>query len=1216
MANINKKNRGKMLIRISRNARSNTKSKEIFTIISASLKIISVVWNAYTDKKIIEEYTKLKSFIEHHRDETKKTEIFLNKFNADKCLFYHRFEMVNKSNHFFFMLQKFKNAVHNFSNFIVGLPKTEIENLMMTETKKKKNKIFRKLLNIKNNLVSDNKSFLQKNEKAKTINIATKKISNKSQKSKDKNYEKIINKWQEDLKKELPSFQRLLNEAFIGLEQGLLSIQEKTNKLINIYCSSHVKKLSESIAEMRKTFKEEIENVDIKIDEHLEHSNFFTNIWQLGLFTALKNKIKHRFGTFKEKILEDDKHKVESNYEKLEKVHEGIEYAETFIDDSSKFLKLPAEYLFEGSKLAHKYNDIKMSDVLSILDGETPAKFHGLTKANIEEEFSKSELDLFQESEIIEGIGEKIEIAGAFTKLILSVWSLSKTPKKNEDQIEKFQRKMKFLNDFLGSTKTALSKMIHINHLSPILSSLQSVSEMVVKYYEYRNVVNYVANKIGYVSDLSNNLRKKTLKYIANEVHDKCDLLMHTYDVLNKNKDNINLVFTDASSTYIDDYIKLRKQMAKIRDSEVSKNKISSEYEAEENQFLEIEKSFMSAIASNSLIVASESKIISAYTAYIYKQFDKIEELKSDKSFNLHSTYGVFNRLLVATSRAIYLSLLEVGYEIITFLGFSTNIIAKDKDYVELKDFINTDLIFLMGCRGCGDEVVGKIYIMTLDKYTDGRNKLKEEIKVKQKSQNSEKINYLTFEDKVIIYYSKKIQIKKINDSSEDNKNVECYSDHYDEDFGAIKRIEYELLSNIKILDLGIHLNYYCQGNFFQKIIVNEYSPQTKKSQKYTLDLKIDTTQLRYYIHVEILSNEKTTDVNKILLTCKIIGSLTVCYYLKPLPKISDLPREEAIEYLNKNIPKISSRISKSNYNEKMIVDNYDFFGKTIIPIDDFLVKSGNTVQNLHHGTDIDIIMVTSLYESKKIISSFMIYDKQTVINKTLNNEDNIHKNLSISTNDNRKFFLEYVDKFKENICFKNSICKNFFIDSNRKSRYESISKSFEIYEKIFMKDHITMKMKKQADSKFLLDQLSKTENNYPNQKQNNYHDLSFKETDFVVTVEKSEVLNEVITKSFSGYFLDFLGVKSKTKDNFSLKYVQNHNLIIPPLMKVYGKDSSSFNFFATNSFYASISPEHKNFEITFNQECYDSIKQGSKYIDRSIEHRIFSRIREYQCKI
>jgi hypothetical protein len=108
MANIAEKKKIYTRMRLSRNSRSNAKAQEIATIIVLSIKIVSYLVKGYGDNKIVNRYRSLKDHLEKADDNALATQLFLNKFNGEKCTFYNRFGILNKSTHFFFKFQKFK----------------------------------------------------------------------------------------------------------------------------------------------------------------------------------------------------------------------------------------------------------------------------------------------------------------------------------------------------------------------------------------------------------------------------------------------------------------------------------------------------------------------------------------------------------------------------------------------------------------------------------------------------------------------------------------------------------------------------------------------------------------------------------------------------------------------------------------------------------------------------------------------------------------------------------------------------------------------------------------------------------------------------------------------------------------------------------------------------------------------------------------------------
>jgi len=1207
----------KRRIKISRNARSNAKAREPVTLILFGIQALSYIYSAYKDKKIIDEYKALKDYYYAANKLTSENQHFIKKFNGEKCLYYQRFDMLNKSIFLAFMVQKLKTATNNFSQFI---------ETMTDDTKK-------------------TSSFMQKSEKAqkdkfsifKKINLREKmrKRTNKkiSLKSKKENLEKKLKEVEDELIKKIEKEQQELPDAYNAVEKGLASIQGKTNILINLYCNPN-NRISHYIDSIQEKLKSEIEDVDEKIKSHISNSNFLGNIMQIGLWSSMVQGIDQGIEDYKKKLglseLSPEEKEEENKKHSIEKFNDKLEIADSLISGvSSGANNLPASFMFKSKDLQDQYKSLKIEDLVKVINGETTKhfkeKFPNLTKEFIESHINKQNTDFIKDVGKVNSVSDYVGNFAFFTGGFVLFLSFFQNEKKGADEIETFKNKIDLFNKTVSFITDGLDKFFKHVPVFRYASSVKSVFEMIGKYLEYRNVVQYVQKKIGNVNELKNNIRMKTLKYMAREIHDRCDLLMHTTDVLTNNQNNFKKIFEDTSSTYIDKYIELKKQMALY--TKDHQNNLSKEYVAEEKQFKEIEKSFMAVVSSNSAMVASESKIIMAYNAYIHNQFENTEKMETVKTFKLQSTYGPFNRLLIATSPDIYKAFLEVGYELIYYINLKT------KGGELTLDELHSNFNFLMGCRACGDEIILDIYVLSLEEFENNKYGLKNI----SKSEKNPKINYLTYKDGVLVYSTVISEQKLIINPS--NTEEKCLLDTENTQRAFIGIMNQDSLNE----DIILHSSFwsiYCQDTFYRNDIFYEtnysynqtiYDKNDKEKFKRFTRLNTDHKEKRYYLHVEEynyfyaydsipfhydldapidrneriydtkynynfpLSNrnfkddlEKTNkDEDEILITCvkrKEDSRIRhFCYYLKPIPMEND-------EFFKEDRVQIRSICTGLEYFDKL-KKGYNFFGKTIIPIthffnQDFIEKNAYDDSKTEEtckmfyadGEKIDIIRVKKnnsrdffiIYEKDRVIKETKIKggDSSPITLETTRSENNI---------DNFDKFSRSLNTFRNDICKNESICKNFFIDGNRRQMYESVSKELEIYNNLFIDDDSILALKKKmtvdktpsdsSDYEYLSEKIDPENNNLP------------------------KVVDGMLSKISNGYFLYIPYIppffNNMTENTFF--YKKEKKFIIPPLMKVYwNKESYSYIFSSEKNIKLSL--KDPKLELTYNKICYNSI--------------------------
>lgn len=366
---------------------------------------------------------------------------------------------------------------------------------------------------------------------------------------------------------------------------------------------------------------------------------------------------------------------------------------------------------------------------------------------------------------------------------------------------------------------------------------------------------------------------------------------------------------------------------------------------------------------------------------------------------------------------------------------------------------------------------------------------------------------------------------------------------------------------------------------------------------------------------------------DKMLLTLVKRENHNVCYYLKPIPSLN------TEEYLIDNMPLITSQFNpfSDKYSAKKFSENYNFFGKTLIPITHFFNKEflsangleGNrpNSQSLKHlkqlyenlnvdGEYVDIINVEYQQNNEKFNDYFIIYDKESVIKNSQKSEANNNSLNSQYSNNNLKnnnennkaqVFLDSLDSLRQNICI-NSICENFFIDENKRLRYETVLKELSIYNSFF-NDHVS-RLSNSADKSLLANYESLSEN----QAREIHPNFDFRTSTLsqakLTEKEFEDVLNGMLKKTYSGYFLHFANnynFYSRENQPISLRYFKEKSAIIPPLMKIYGNDK---NFFAKlfnsitfnsnkNNLNLSIS-DFDDFKAIYNPTCYQSILETS----------------------
>jgi len=1157
--NIAEKRRGSTHVGVSRKARSITKTKEIATIIVFSLKIVGFFVNGWIDSKIVDRYKDLQKHLQEAKDLTDKTEIFLNGFNGEKCLFYNNFEILNKSIKFFFFLQKFKNAINHFSAFIKKEDSEDDTDTGDDDAHNSIEQFYNSISKVRKQRLSHEKSLLQITEKTKTFRRTKNYLSKNSSKSNKKNLtSEIKNKLQEFINKvneNLPASQNKLTETFIILEEALTSIQQKTNKLLSLYCSAHVAGLSHSIHLMRKELTQELENVDKKINEKLKESNFFTNALQVGFFQTLKSTYGDPDGT----VID---HEKSAGHNIAELTDQSVGMVDNMLGNVSDVMKTHAWVVFGKSEMAKNYPGLKLDDIMSILGGDKLDKFPFITKGMVETEFSKN-IDFFNAQGHIDKIsGSVFANLAAGTSAILTIYAIANKPDKNADDVEIFKRRMDIVKGFFGGVTSVLGNFADSVPVFNYASAINTVVEMVGKYLEYETVVQFVNKKIGRVNDMKDYMQMSTLKYMANEIHNRCDLLMHTYDVLNKNKDNFNKISQDSTLAELDNYIKLREQMRENRDTQIKISELSKEYIAQENQFLEIEKAFMTAVASNSAIVASESKIISAYTAYMHEQFNNTDELKTYKTYDLYSTYGPFNKLLVATNPESYKNLLSLGYEIIHYLGTPFNL-----------KVIESRFNFLMGCRACGDEIVIDVVFKTLKQYREDNDYVEGEIplqdKIKRANFQGKKIYYLTYEDSVIVYFTtdRKLDVKeKINPEK-------CFRYTWD---GIKGIVDEDIFFHPSMIKSEIT---YCKNSY----------QETINETKFSNDIKLNTKKdLKYYLAIEFIDDnmKKRDEEDTLFLTYVKRKGGKVIYYLKPIDSEIKPPQIKPQEIQILDFSQFQYKIL-NNLDEKNT-----FFGKTMIPINHLFNHHNQELneelkqlfKNLAvDGKNSDIIKVVYKLDKVTYEDHFIIYNKEKVTENMKSADYNAMISNNKSSSKKPANFLDSLESLRNNICSKESVCENLFIDGNRKERNESVMKELKEYNSFFEGDANKIKEKAENSSN------PKTTLVYEN-----YEDK--KES------KDPNLLNSILMKSYSGYFMDLRNSVFKVYDDTSeVKFVKNNDITIPPLMKIYGNDHNIFvqffNFISLksqlNNNKLSIS-DLSQFESIFNEKCYDSITMAS----------------------